>query len=214
MRWDRHSLAAGIIGRLVRATGAVILAVPFTSCAVREAPTLVTVPGGYTVIDSKQRQAVAEIVGEDLEGHPVSTANFAGQTIVINLWASWCAPCRLEAPYLEAAFREVQTANVQFLGVNVQDDRGKARAFEDGFKLNYPSIFDPSGAIGMSLRKQLTGLLPTTFVLDAKGMIASVINGSVTEQELVATIRYIVGESSAVGSSPSPVKSMSLAGQW
>lgn len=93
---------------------------------------------------------------DDLEGHPV----------VLNFWASWCIPCREEAPLLEAKWREYQDQGVRFVGVVIKDTPESALAFAKKFHLTYPMLFDPDRVLARQLG--LVGL-PQTFFIDATG---------------------------------------------
>jgi cytochrome c biogenesis protein CcmG, thiol:disulfide interchange protein DsbE len=95
-------------------------------------------------------------------------AQLRGTPAVVNLWASWCGPCRDEAPLLAEAARRYGS-RVQFLGVDVLDARGSAQAFVAEYGWPYPSVYDPNGAIRDDLR--FVGLPATVFV-DRSGEIA------------------------------------------
>lgn len=124
---------------------------------------------------------VAAIAGPDpISGEQVSVEDFRGRPLVINAWASWCAPCRTEAPDIRR-FTETHP-EVAFLGVDVSDTAGGARAFVREFGWTHPSISDPSGRL--SARLGVTGL-PTTLFVRPSGNIAAEIPGEVTYEQLV-----------------------------
>ena len=79
-----------------------------------------------------------------LDGRTVSLADYRGHVVVLNFWATWCAPCRLEAPALEAAFEDYRGRGVRFIGVDYRDDAAAARAYEGEFGITYPSAYDPA----------------------------------------------------------------------
>jgi thiol-disulfide isomerase/thioredoxin len=97
-----------------------------------------------------------------------------GGPVVMNIWASWCGPCITEAPDLARISRQFQ-GRVQFVGVDILDDRSPAREFITRFGIPFPSVFDPSGAIRDSM-----GFIgqPVTVVLDAAGARVEVWSGN------------------------------------
>jgi thiol-disulfide isomerase/thioredoxin len=127
--------------------------------------------GGAKALDAQLRA---------LRGHPV----------VVNLWASWCAPCRFELPFLQ---REAvrRGARVAFLGINVNDERGAAREMAARFPMPYPSFEDPRS--NLSARYRSRGL-PTTAFYDARGKLVIVHQGVFpSEAQLAEAIdRYAV----------------------
>ncbi len=98
----------------------------------------------------------------------ISLQNFRGRVVVLNFWASWCGPCREEAPQLQAVWQAYRGRGVQFLGVDHRDDRTAAIAFQRRYGISYPSVSDPAGEL--SARYRMIGV-PTTFVIDGAGRI-------------------------------------------
>lgn len=181
--------------RLARAVAAVIVSVLFVvGCGV--AP---TTDGGYvsgdgtlTRIAPDKRPAAPVLSGTDLNGTPLDAATFAGRIIVYNVWGSWCAPCRKEAPALAAAAKRTD-GTAQFLGINTRDlDPGPARAFVRTQGLGFPSFYDPQGELLLAFGAQLSpSAIPTTIVVDAQGRLAARVLGEVTESTLVGLVTEI-----------------------
>lgn len=103
-----------------------------------------------------------------LDGPPISLAALRGHPVIINFWASWCVPCREEAPLLEEMWNEFQSHGLLVIGVDTQDMEQPARAFLKEFRLTYPSLRDPDGSAAR--RFGITGV-PETFFVDAAGRI-------------------------------------------
>lgn len=133
----------------------------------------VPLPGQGSLEDTSATEFEGMLVG--LRGTPV----------VVNIWASWCGPCRAEMPLLQRA-AERYNGSVVFFGVNSRDDEGPAGAFLRRYKITYPNVFDGSGAIRQRL--ELRGF-PTTYVFDRTGALQSSLVGGITEQTLAAQVR-------------------------
>ena len=107
-----------------------------------------------------------------------------GRPVIVNIWASWCAPCRTEMPLLQRA-AETYGDRVVILGVASNDSPAAARKFLDDFGLTYPNVFDMSGRIRVELG--LTAY-PTTYVFGADGRLQTTVTGGISEQRLAALI--------------------------
>jgi peroxiredoxin len=115
----------------------------------------------------------------------ISLEQYRWKVVVLNFWATWCGPCRIEEPDLVRLSGLYSTQGVQFLGVNYRDDKPAAQAFEKQFHVTFPSAFDPSGRLAYTYK--LVGL-PTTFIIDRKGRIVfqfvGLLDGPVLESAL------------------------------
>lgn len=137
--------------------------------------------GSSQVLSGEDRKPAPKIDGTDLENRPVSLAAYRGKVVVLNFWASWCAPCRAEAQTLEALYKKHQKSGVRFLGINIKDDRTAALAFERKKKVTYPSVYDQSGTVALGFRETVPPkAIPSTIVIDAKGRVSGRIIGQTT----------------------------------
>jgi len=134
------------------------------------------------------------IAAPALSGMTLSGKNYTfnvGQVAVVNVWASWCAPCRAEAPTL-AALSEKYT-DVAFMGILTRDNPVNAEAFARRFALPYPTLIDDSVLIGF--RKSLpANAIPSTVLIDKRGDVAARISGEVTFASLSELIEKVSAE--------------------
>ncbi|MGI8774965.1 MAG: TlpA family protein disulfide reductase [Actinomycetota bacterium] len=127
--------------------------------------------------------------GPLLEGdRELALSELAGKPVVLNFWASWCEPCRDEAPMLKEA-HERYGDRVEFLGVNIKDARTEALAFDEEFGLTYPDVRDEGGSIYSAYG--LTGQ-PETFFIDAEGKIFEHVNGPLFEDVFARIMSRLV----------------------
>jgi thiol-disulfide isomerase/thioredoxin len=143
-----------------------------------------------------ERKPAPTVSGELLDGSSFDLASLRGTVTVINVWGSWCAPCRAEAPDLEATYQATKDLGVTFLGVDVRDGRDAADAFAAGFGLTYPSLFDPAGRAVLAFRDVPPNVVPATILLDREHRIAAVFRKVVTRRELEAAVRALATEQS------------------
>jgi thiol-disulfide isomerase/thioredoxin len=143
------------------------------------------------------RPTAPVVSGTTLTGKHLSLAAYHGDTIVLNFWGSWCAPCRAEAPALGQLARQLQARGVRFVGVDIRDEPDSALSFMQQFNVDYPSISDPSDEIALDFRSTVPPAdIPTTLVIDRDGRIADRIFGASTYAELLSVIDHVIGQTS------------------
>ena len=120
------------------------------------------------------------------DGSTIQLGDYRGKAVVLNFWASWCIPCREEAPLLEAAWQALQERGVVFLGVNIQDNEEAAKAFLREFRLTFPNGRDAAGKIAIDYG--VYGI-PETFFIDREGRITAKVIGPLGAETLVARAR-------------------------
>ncbi|MGH2726901.1 MAG: TlpA family protein disulfide reductase [Actinomycetota bacterium] len=134
--------------------------------------------GDFRAEGQRESRPAPNLVGVDMQDGRLALSDFKEKVVVLNLWASWCGPCRKEQPIFERLWREYRDRNVQFLGLNIRDEKAAALAFVDEFGVTYPSFFDPSAALTFKLQVQV---LPSTFIIDPEGLIYFRFTGTVDE---------------------------------
>jgi thiol-disulfide isomerase/thioredoxin len=151
--------------------------------------------GTVTVLDEAKRVPAPELSGRSLSGRPLALDDFAGSTVVLNVWGSWCAPCRAEAPALIKAAKRLGDRDVQFLGVSVREPGvASAKAFVRNFGVPYPSIYDSDGSQLLGFRDTLPpDAIPSTLVIDSQGRVAARVLGPVDESTLVGLVNDVGG---------------------
>jgi peroxiredoxin len=118
---------------------------------------------------------------KDLEGSVVSLGDFQGQPVVVNFWATWCAPCRLEMPALQAAQDSYQEDGLVVLAVNDQESNADVTAFVEELDLRLTTVLDQDGIVS---RLYNVFNFPTTYFVDADGVITAVHRGLLTTEQI------------------------------
>ena len=118
-----------------------------------------------------------------LEGDTLTMAHLRGEVVILNFWASWCVPCREEAPLLEQTRRTYEARGLRVVGVLYQDAREDAAAFAARYDLGYPSVVDPDGRTAIDYG--VVGI-PTSFLIDRDGVIRELQVGPYTDAAIEA----------------------------
>ncbi len=146
--------------------------------------------GEITKVAPADRKPAPILEGKDLDGRPFTSKTYAGKVLVVNVWGSWCPPCRKEAPALKVVSEEYANQGVQFIGILVRDDVSSAKAFNRKAGITYPSIDDYSNRNGLGFASSLPAqAIPTTWIIDADGRVAvRIVSESLTASTLSALI--------------------------
>ncbi|MFC7329288.1 TlpA family protein disulfide reductase [Marinactinospora rubrisoli] len=151
--------------------------------------------GSATAFAPDERQEAPEVSGETLDGTPVSIDDYRGDVLVLNFWASWCAPCRAETPVLEQVYQENRDAGLEFLGVNIKDNLTAAQAFERNNEVGYPSLYDQPGQVSQAFRDTVPPQsIPSTLVIDREGRIAARVIGATNYNGLTELVDPVLAE--------------------
>lgn len=128
----------------------------------------------------------------DLDGKPAKLPLRRGRPLIVNFWARWCGPCRVEIPELVAlASRD---AGVDIVGINIETDVAPVRDFARAYEINYPVLMAREGALDLmrALGNAKAGL-PFTLLLDRQGAVAALRLGVMTREQLDAAVRHVTG---------------------
>jgi peroxiredoxin len=152
--------------------------------------------GSIVLVPPSERVAAPDVVGPTLDGETFRLADHRGDVVVLNVWASWCAPCRAEAPTLAALSEELQAQGVTFVGLDTRDSDASARAFIDRFGIEYANVIDRDGQLQLLFSDTLPPqAIPSTLVIDREGRVAGRVLGKASESALRGMIEPILAES-------------------
>jgi peroxiredoxin len=149
-----------------------------------------------------QRAEPVEFEGGTADGDTISSADLAGQVVVVNFWYAGCPPCRAEAEDLESVHQTFAEDGVRFIGVNTYDDGPTAEAFERTYGITYPSILDAQrNRVQLAFAGDVPpNAVPTTLVIDRDGRVAARISGRIGAPSILESmIRRVLDEDAAGG---------------
>lgn len=121
-----------------------------------------------------------------LDGQQVMLSTLRGKVVLINLWASWCPPCRAEMPAIDKVYQANRSRGLEVLAVDAtnQDSEADARAFVQQLGLTFPILLDRGGSVG---QRYLLRALPTSFFIDRRGIIRSIVVGGPMSEALISS---------------------------
>jgi peroxiredoxin len=128
---------------------------------------------------------------QSVDGKTVSLAQFKGDVVMINFWASWCGPCRQEMPLLDSIYKQYENMGFVLLGVNVEPDPHNALAWLKRTPVSYPVLYDPKSEVSQLYQVQA---MPTTVIIDRQGIVRYVHNGYLPgdENQYMNSIRTLI----------------------
>jgi cytochrome c biogenesis protein CcmG/thiol:disulfide interchange protein DsbE len=170
--------------------------------------------GGFWILESRLPQSRAALGRSDtvaapragfpapdftlgtLDGSTVQLSELRGQPVLINFWASWCGPCRVEMPHLQAAYQAHRDAGLIILGVNQMESPPAISRFVAELGLTFPIPMDAQGRASATYQARA---LPTSFFVDADGIIRDVFTGPMSSGLLESKLDLILEKPSATG---------------
>jgi thiol-disulfide isomerase/thioredoxin len=187
-RWlNKRALGVALVGQ----AAVLLLSACSGSGSTTSSTGYVSGDGSITVVAPADRKPAPKLAGVDLHGKPLSASDLGGSVLVVNVWGSWCAPCRREAPVLAAAARRYENRGVRFLGLLSRDKPAAALAFNRTFRIPYPSLQDPGGRLQLRFSDSLPGqAVPNTWVIDSRGRVAARIMAELS----ASTLRDVLDE--------------------
>jgi thiol-disulfide isomerase/thioredoxin len=187
-------------GRLLLLVGVALIV---TSCAA--APDCDRIPGvrtGVCPLPAADRQPVPDVVLPVLPSaaglasgvSELSLADLEGRIVIVNFWASWCGPCRIEQPDLNAVHALLPADEVVLVGVNIEDTRANALAHLEEFGVPYLSLFDPVNELAGRFRGIGARTIPSTVIIDPEGRVAARLLGLTDAREIAALAAAVAQE--------------------
>ncbi len=154
------------------------------------------VSAGLTMYLGNDGIPVPDIEGKTVDGQMLDLMDLRGHVVVLNVWGSWCAPCRAEARALAEISQQTKPRGVRFVGIDVRDNPAAARAFARRYGITYPTFDDQNGLV----LAQFTGIIPvsavpSTLVVDKSGVIRARLVGKVNR----STLRGVIEDAERIG---------------
>ena len=152
---------------------------------------------GISTAKKGERAAAPDLSGKTVNGGQLDVASYKGKVVVLNVWGSWCAPCRAEAPNFEKVYQDLKTKGVEFVGINTRDTSTQnAVAFEKQQGVTYQSLYDPTGKLMLRFKRGTLNpqAVPSTLVLDREGRIAARSLAALSEDKLRKMIAPVLAE--------------------
>ncbi|MFF7766827.1 TlpA family protein disulfide reductase [Streptomyces massasporeus] len=157
----------------------------------------VTGTDGVATAAQGKRTPAPDLSGKTIAGKTLDVADYKGKVVVLNVWGSWCNPCRAEAKYFAKVSKAYAAKGVQFVGINTRDtSTGAALAFEKDWDITYPSLYDPTGKLLLRFKKGTLNpqAIPSTLILDRDGKIAARSLSALSEERLLKMLKPVVAE--------------------
>ncbi|MFN8442055.1 MAG: TlpA disulfide reductase family protein [Caldilineaceae bacterium] len=145
--------------------------------------------GGAAANLAQQGEPAPDFALPSISGDSVHLSDYAGQVVVINLWATWCPPCKAEMPMINAYYEAHRDAGLAVLAVNSEEDATTVRQFIQAHGYGFPVLLDLQSDV--SALYQVRGL-PTTVVIDRQGRVQYIQTGEITAKQLEAAVKPLL----------------------
>jgi peroxiredoxin len=127
----------------------------------------------------------------NLDGTKVALSDLKGQVVLINVWATWCPPCRVEMPTIQAAYEQYHNQGFTVVAVNLKEDPSAVEAFMREHQLTFPALLDADGQVS---RTYQAVSLPSSFFVDRRGVIRAVYHGPMPRSIIAGTVEQLLRE--------------------
>ncbi|MEV6833647.1 TlpA disulfide reductase family protein [Streptomyces sp. NPDC051133] len=172
---------------LIRRAALAVLCAALTACTAPAAVTdATTTSDGAQTWPRGKRPTMPDLTGPTTDGRRLHLADYKGHVIVLNAWATYCGPCRSEAPTLAHAQKTLAARGLQVVGLNGGDNTADAAAFIKDHRLGYPTLMDAKGRQALRMPRGTVSQsgLPYSVFIDRTGHIAATVIGAASEPDL------------------------------
>ena len=151
--------------------------------------------GTATFLTVEDRKSAPELIALDFNGKEIDLKNYKNKVVVLNVWGSWCGPCRKEAKELQELYVKNKNSGVEFIGINIRDSKVSAEKFITNFGITYPNIFDRDGVKLLGFKDTLpANAIPSTVLVDKNGKVAARQLGPIERALIQGFISSLVDE--------------------
>ena len=151
--------------------------------------------GTSIFLNQNERKPAPELSNVEFLSSEIDLKTLKNKVVLINVWGSWCSPCRKEAPELEELYLKNKADNVEFIGINIRDSKISANRFIENFSITYPNIFDRDGKLLLGYKDSLpANAIPSTILIDKNGLVAARQLGPIDKSLIQGFISALVEE--------------------
>jgi thiol-disulfide isomerase/thioredoxin len=145
------------------------------------------------VIPANDRKPAGDLRGTLIAGGNYELSQHRGRVVLINFWASWCAPCVLESPMLDTIYQQMTGSGIDFVGIDIKDGQQAAQSFITDKQMTYPMVYDEPAKTALQLGIPASGL-PVTALIDRSGRVAAVYIGPVQQADIQPALQQLAAE--------------------
>ncbi|MFM1986802.1 MAG: Thiol-disulfide oxidoreductase ResA [Actinomycetota bacterium] len=151
--------------------------------------------GSATFLKVEERESAPKLQATSFNGETIDLNSYKNKVIVLNVWGSWCAPCRKEAKEIQDLYLKNKSSGVEFIGINIRDSKVSAEKFISNFEITYPNIYDRDGVLLLGFKDSLpANAIPSTVLIDKNGLVAARQLGPIDRALIQGFISSLVDE--------------------